>query len=383
MDIGYRAVDADNHYYETLDACTRHLDKEFRRRGVQVGAAGQAHAPARGRQALPLHPEPHVRPDHRRRLHGPDVPRPDPRGRRPALAHEGRAAAARVPGPRRASRGDGRAGPRSRARCSRRSRAASSRRCATTSPPPWRRCTRSTAGSTRTGASRTRTGSSRCRCSRSPTPTPPSRSWSGCSSGARAWCTSGPRPCRPPTVAAGRSAIPRTTPCGRASPRPTCPVAFHLGDSGYEMFAGGVGRPRLVRAVPRRRRRAQQARRVRPADPRHDRQHGRGRRVRPPPDAARRQHRERLRLGAAPGEAPAQAGEPDAVGVPRRARSRRSGEHVWVTPYYEEDMRKLADLVGAEHGALRLRLAPRRGPGRPDSTSSRSSTRSPTTRCAS
>ena len=23
-------------------------------------------------------------------------------------------------------------------------------------------------------------------------------------------------------------------------------------------------------------------------------------------------------------------------------------EHVWVTPYYEEDMRKLADLVGAD-----------------------------------
>jgi len=36
MDIGFRAVDADNHYYEPVDAGTRHLDKEFRRRGVQV-----------------------------------------------------------------------------------------------------------------------------------------------------------------------------------------------------------------------------------------------------------------------------------------------------------------------------------------------------------
>jgi len=36
MDIGYRAVDADNHYYEAIDACTRHLDKEFRQRGVQI-----------------------------------------------------------------------------------------------------------------------------------------------------------------------------------------------------------------------------------------------------------------------------------------------------------------------------------------------------------
>lgn len=40
MDLGYRAVDADNHYYETLDACTRHLDREFRQRGVQVVLEG-------------------------------------------------------------------------------------------------------------------------------------------------------------------------------------------------------------------------------------------------------------------------------------------------------------------------------------------------------
>ena len=52
-------------------------------------------------------------------------------------------------------------------------------------------------------------------------------------------------------------------------------------------------------------------------------------------------------------------------------------EHVWVTPYYEEDMRKLADLIGVEqvlfgsdwpHGEAlanptRLRQgAPRRSP---------------------
>lgn len=32
----FRPFDADNHYYETIDAFTRHLDKKFRRRGVQV-----------------------------------------------------------------------------------------------------------------------------------------------------------------------------------------------------------------------------------------------------------------------------------------------------------------------------------------------------------
>ncbi len=31
-----RPVDADNHYYEPVDACTRHLDPKFRERGVQV-----------------------------------------------------------------------------------------------------------------------------------------------------------------------------------------------------------------------------------------------------------------------------------------------------------------------------------------------------------
>jgi predicted TIM-barrel fold metal-dependent hydrolase len=40
MDLGYRAVDADNHYYETIDACTRHLDTAFRQRGVQVVQQG-------------------------------------------------------------------------------------------------------------------------------------------------------------------------------------------------------------------------------------------------------------------------------------------------------------------------------------------------------
>ena len=34
--LGYKAIDADNHYYETLDAFTRHLDEAFRRRGVQM-----------------------------------------------------------------------------------------------------------------------------------------------------------------------------------------------------------------------------------------------------------------------------------------------------------------------------------------------------------
>ena len=31
-----RVIDADNHYYEALDSCTRYLDPKFKRRGVEV-----------------------------------------------------------------------------------------------------------------------------------------------------------------------------------------------------------------------------------------------------------------------------------------------------------------------------------------------------------
>jgi predicted TIM-barrel fold metal-dependent hydrolase len=41
MDLGYEAIDADNHYYEPLDAFTRHLDPAFRERGVQVMTQGK------------------------------------------------------------------------------------------------------------------------------------------------------------------------------------------------------------------------------------------------------------------------------------------------------------------------------------------------------
>src|SRR6516165_8365266 len=39
--LGYKAIDVDNHYYEPLDAFTRHLDKKFRRRGVQMYSDGR------------------------------------------------------------------------------------------------------------------------------------------------------------------------------------------------------------------------------------------------------------------------------------------------------------------------------------------------------
>ncbi|MGA8369346.1 MAG: amidohydrolase family protein [Acidimicrobiales bacterium] len=36
MAVDYKPIDADNHYYESLDAFTRYLDREYKRRGVQV-----------------------------------------------------------------------------------------------------------------------------------------------------------------------------------------------------------------------------------------------------------------------------------------------------------------------------------------------------------
>ncbi len=39
--LAYKAIDVDNHYYETTDAFTRHLDKKFRRRGVQMYSDGR------------------------------------------------------------------------------------------------------------------------------------------------------------------------------------------------------------------------------------------------------------------------------------------------------------------------------------------------------
>ncbi|MGW0044898.1 amidohydrolase family protein [Rhodococcus sp. NPDC003348] len=39
--LDYRAIDVDNHYYEPIDAFTRHLDRKFTRRGVQMLKEGK------------------------------------------------------------------------------------------------------------------------------------------------------------------------------------------------------------------------------------------------------------------------------------------------------------------------------------------------------
>ncbi len=43
MALDFRPIDADNHYYEPLDAFTRHLDRAFAQRGVQVVTDARGH----------------------------------------------------------------------------------------------------------------------------------------------------------------------------------------------------------------------------------------------------------------------------------------------------------------------------------------------------
>ncbi|MGW0027849.1 amidohydrolase family protein [Rhodococcus sp. NPDC003383] len=56
--LDYRAIDVDNHYYEPLDAFTRHLDKNFRRRGVQIVQDGQRHVAIIGNKVNRFIPNP-------------------------------------------------------------------------------------------------------------------------------------------------------------------------------------------------------------------------------------------------------------------------------------------------------------------------------------
>ena len=242
--MDFKPVDADNHYYEPLDAFTRHLDKEFARRGVRPVAGRQARRAPDRRPREPLHPEPDLRPDHRARLPRRAVPRPDPEGRRPAHADEGRAAA-------RASTATATSASPSieeqgleRCCSSRRSAAASRRRCATTSTPRWRACTPSTAGSRRTGASST---SDRLIAAPMLSLADPDAAVRGGRLAARARRAHRARPPRaragPERHLAARSATSCTIRCGRGSRRRRSPSRSTSATAATTLLSRGVGRP--------------------------------------------------------------------------------------------------------------------------------------------
>ena len=58
MDQSLRLIDADNHYYEALDACTRYLDPEFKRRGVRIVQQGKRTMALMGDQVNHFIPNP-------------------------------------------------------------------------------------------------------------------------------------------------------------------------------------------------------------------------------------------------------------------------------------------------------------------------------------
>ncbi len=58
IEAGTRPIDADNHYYESLDACTRHLDPEFKRRGVRIVQQGKRTLALMGDQVNHFIPNP-------------------------------------------------------------------------------------------------------------------------------------------------------------------------------------------------------------------------------------------------------------------------------------------------------------------------------------
>jgi predicted TIM-barrel fold metal-dependent hydrolase len=58
MDLDFAAVDLDHHYYEAVDAFTRHLDPEYAQRGVQVVTAGNRTRLLAGGRLLNFIPNP-------------------------------------------------------------------------------------------------------------------------------------------------------------------------------------------------------------------------------------------------------------------------------------------------------------------------------------
>ena len=343
-----RPIDADNHYYEPLDAFTRHLDRKFKDRGVRPVQDGKrTHLLIGGRlNRFVPNPtfDPIIVPGCIDPLFRGQIPEGvDPRSLMQVepLRAEYRDRDRRVEVMDEQGLGGGAAVPDAGVR-------GGGGVAATTSPRPWRAWRRSTAGSTTTGASRTSDRLLRGRrCSRSPIPTARSRRSTGCSTGAHAWCTSGRRRCPRRTARADRSATSGSTRSGRGSPPPRSRWPSTSATAATTRASPRAwGGERHVRV--RQQRRARPGARRRPRDPRHDRVAARARRVH---SAIRRCASRASRTG------------PTGCTCSRSACASRRNQtpwsfaedpldtlrrHVWVTPYLEEDLPKLAELIGVE-----------------------------------
>ena len=278
----------------------------------------------------------------------PAVPRPDPRGRRSPHADAGRAAARRVPRPRHARRGDGRAGPRRRAavpdaRLRRRGGAARRRRRHDGEPLGVQPLARGGLGLRLPGPV-----SSPRRCCRSPIPTPR---------------------CAEVDSLLERGRADRARPAGAgAGPNGT---SRSLGDTAPRSGLGPARRGVGPRRVPPRRQRLQRrfgrvgrgrgssrasARatcsgriaRVRPRDPRHDRV---ARRSTACSSATRRcgsPASRTARTGCTSWPSGCASRPTRRRGCSPRTRSTRCAGTCGSTPYFEEDLAALAELIGVE-----------------------------------
>ena len=104
--MDFRPIDADNHYYEPLDAFTRHLDKKFKTRGVRPVLDGKHVQLLIGGRVNRFVPNPTFDPIIVPGCLDPLFRGQIPEGVDPAHPHAGRAAPRRVPRPRRAAGGD-------------------------------------------------------------------------------------------------------------------------------------------------------------------------------------------------------------------------------------------------------------------------------------
>ncbi len=60
--LSFKYFDCDNHYYEAVDAFTRHIEPQYRKRAIQWAELDGQAAAARRRQGQPVHPQSDVRP---------------------------------------------------------------------------------------------------------------------------------------------------------------------------------------------------------------------------------------------------------------------------------------------------------------------------------
>ena len=186
-----------------------------------------------------------------------------------------------------------------------------------------------------------------CRCSRSPIPTPRSPRWTRCSSAARGSCTSARRRCRRAS-GGGRSLGDRLhDPVWARLAEAGVPVAFHLGDSGYNALRRARGaRAETFEASaqstcsrgsssPTARSTTRSASLVvHGVFHRHPKL-----RVASIENGSDWLHLLVKRLRKLANQTPSAFHE-DPLDTVRR--------HVWVTPYLEDDLRALADLIGVE-----------------------------------